>query len=30
MTKKEFKTAESVLPGHPDKMADIIADSILD
>jgi S-adenosylmethionine synthetase len=30
MTKKEFKTAESVLPGHPDKVADIIADSILD
>lgn len=29
MTKK-FKTSESVCPGHPDKMADQIADAILD
>ncbi|MCD6148047.1 methionine adenosyltransferase [bacterium] len=28
--KKDFQTAESVCPGHPDKMADIIADTILD
>lgn len=26
----KFKTAESVAMGHPDKLSDIIADSILD
>jgi len=30
MRKKHFKTAESVCPGHPDKLADQIADAILD
>jgi S-adenosylmethionine synthetase len=30
MRKKQFKTAESVCPGHPDKLADQIADAILD
>ncbi|OIP75176.1 MAG: methionine adenosyltransferase [Parcubacteria group bacterium CG2_30_36_18] len=29
-TKKQFFTAESVTPGHPDKISDAIADSILD
>ena len=28
--KRGFQTAESVCPGHPDKMADMIADAILD
>jgi len=28
--RRSLQTAESVCPGHPDKMADIIADTILD
>ena len=27
---ESFFTSESVLPGHPDKMADYVSDSILD
>ncbi|MHB1453938.1 MAG: methionine adenosyltransferase [Saccharofermentanales bacterium] len=30
MTNKRYQTAESVTEGHPDKLCDIIADSILD
>jgi len=28
--KKFFLTSESVTPGHPDKVADLIADAVLD
>jgi len=27
---RKFKTAESVMQGHPDKLSDLIADRILD